>query len=166
MLCSNQMPALQVLDRTIEPKPIAAAPAPIVAPAPVPVPAPAAPQPAPANQCALLPQVVEGWIAAWNGKKTSDYLGYYASNFTPALGMRRAAWETLRKKRISKQGDIKAVISDIKPLACNAKTAEVSFKQEYGSVDYRDSVEKTLSLEQVDGNWKIVRETVTKGRTF
>jgi len=166
MLCSNQMPALQVLDRTIEPKPIAAAPAPIVAPAPVPMPAPAAPQPAPANQCALLPQVVEGWIAAWNGKKTSDYLGYYASNFTPALGMRRAAWETLRKKRISKQGDIKAVISDIKPLACNAKTAEVSFKQEYGSVDYRDSVEKTLSLEQVEGNWKIVRETVTKGRTF
>jgi adhesin transport system outer membrane protein len=72
----------------------------------------------------------------------------------------------LRKKRINKQGDIKAVISDIKPLACDAQTAEVSFKQEYGSVDYRDSVEKTLSLEQVGGSWKILRETVTKGRTF
>jgi adhesin transport system outer membrane protein len=42
----------------------------------------------------------------------------------------------------------------------------VAFKQEYGSVDYRDTVEKTLSLEQIDNNWKILRETVTKGRTF
>lgn len=168
MLCSNQMPALQVLDRTIEPRPIAIAPAPPVTPVvvPVPAPVPASTQAAPPNQCAQLPQVVEGWISAWNGKRTGDYLGYYASNFTPALGMSRSAWESLRKKRINKQGDIKAVISDIKPLACDAKTAEVSFKQEYGSVDYRDSVEKTLSLEQVGGNWKILRETVTKGRTF
>ncbi|MDE2416868.1 MAG: TolC family outer membrane protein [Burkholderiales bacterium] len=168
MLCNNHMPVMQVLDRTVEPRPVAVE-APVPAPLPVAAPLPApAPQPAqaPANQCAQLPQVVESWIAAWNGKKTSDYLGYYASNFTPALGMSRTAWETLRKKRISKQGDIKAVISDIKPLACNGKTADVAFKQEYGSVDYRDSVEKTLSLEQVDGSWKILRETVTKGRTF
>ena len=57
-------------------------------------------------------------------------------------------------------------ITDIKPLSCDAKSAEVAFKQEYGSLDYRDSVEKVLSLQQVDGVWKIVRETVTKGRTF
>jgi adhesin transport system outer membrane protein len=42
----------------------------------------------------------------------------------------------------------------------------VSFSQEYGSDDYRDAVEKTLSLEFANGQWKIVRETVTKGRTF
>jgi adhesin transport system outer membrane protein len=42
----------------------------------------------------------------------------------------------------------------------------VAFKQEYGSVDYRDHVEKVLSLQQTDGAWKIVRETVTKGRTY
>lgn len=110
--------------------------------------------------------MVQNWIGAWNAKQTSNYLSYYASNFTPALGLSRSAWENLRKKRITKQGDIKAVISDIKPLACNAKTAEVSFKQDYGSVDYNDQVEKTLSLEVVGGSWKILRETVTKGRTF
>jgi len=162
MLCNSQMPVAPILDRTIEPRPIATA-----VPAVTPVPAPAAaPPPAPPNQCAQLPQLVDGWIGAWNAKKISDYLGYYASNFTPALDMSRTAWENLRKKRISKQGDIKATISDIKPLACDGKTAEVSFKQEYGSVDYRDSVEKTLSLEQIGGSWKILRETVTKGRTF
>jgi adhesin transport system outer membrane protein len=164
MLCSSQMPVTPLLDRTVEPRPVAAV-APIVVPVTAPAPLPT-PQPAPANQCAQLPQLVEGWIGAWNAKKTSDYLGYYSNNFTPALGMSRSAWENLRKKRINKQGDIKADISDIKPLACDGKTAEVSFKQEYGSVDYRDSVEKTLSLEQVGGSWKILRETVTKGRTF
>ncbi len=35
-----------------------------------------------------------------------------------------------------------------------------------GFVDYRDSEEKTLSIEQVGGAWKILRATVTKGRTF
>jgi adhesin transport system outer membrane protein len=164
LVCSNVMPAAQVLDRTVEARLL---PAPIApAPLPVPVAVPAA-KPVPvANQCGQLPQFVEGWIASWNGKQLNNYLGYYANNFTPALGMSRSAWEGLRKKRINKQGDIKAVISDIKPLACDDKLAEVSFKQEYGSVDYRDSVEKTLSLEQVNGTWKILRETVTKGRTF
>lgn len=171
LVCSNLMPVTQTLNRTVEarpvPAPVAAAPvASAPAPAPVPVALPAIkPAPAP-NQCAQLPQFVQGWIASWNGKQLDNYLGFYASNFTPALGMSRSAWETLRKKRIGKQGDINAIISDIKPLACNDKVAEVSFKQEYGSVDYRDSVEKTLSLEQVNGTWKIARETVTKGRTF
>ncbi|MEY4735773.1 MAG: hypothetical protein RL302_92 [Pseudomonadota bacterium] len=169
-LCNHVMPVAQDLDRTIEPR-VVALPTPPAAPIATPVPL-TAPTPAPvsippiAASCGQLTQTVDGWIAAWNGKQTSNYLGYYASNFTPALGMRRGAWETLRKKRISKQGDITAVISGIKPLACDGKTAEVSFTQEYGSVDYRDSVEKTLSLEQVDGAWKIIRETVTKGRTF
>ena len=165
-LCNHTMPVVQDLDRTVEPRVVAAASppaAPVALPAPVPTPPAAMPATASCNQ---LTQTVDGWIAAWNGKQTESYLGFYATKFTPALGMSRSAWETLRKKRIGKQGDIKAVISGIKPLACDGKTAEVSFTQEYGSVDYRDSVEKTLSLEQVGGAWKILRETVTKGRTF
>lgn len=167
-LCNQVMPAVPNLDRTIEPRAVVAptpSAAPVTAPTPLPAPAPVSTLPVAAS-CAQLPQLVDGWIAAWNGKQTSTYLSYYASNFTPALGMSRSAWETLRKKRIGKQGDIKAVITGIKPLACDGKTAEVSFQQEYGSVDYRDNVEKTLSLEQVGGTWKILRETVTKGRTF
>lgn len=49
------------------------------------------------------------------------------------------------------------------PLRCETKTAEVAFSQEYGSTNYRDSVNKTLALENVQGVWKITRETVTKG---
>ncbi len=167
MQCNSQMPDQPTLDRSLEVRPAPVelpTPAPLPAPTPTPVAAPV-PKALP-NACSQLGDVVQGWIGSWNAKQTGNYLGYYASNFTPALGLSRQAWETLRKKRISKQGDIKAVITDIKPLSCDAKSAEVAFKQEYGSLDYRDSVEKVLSLQQVDGVWKIVRETVTKGRTF
>ena len=167
MQCNSQMPDQPTLDRSLEVRPAPVelpTPAPLPAPTPTPVAAPV-PKALP-NACSQLGDVVQGWIGSWNAKQTGNYLGYYASNFTPALGLSRQAWETLRKKRIGKQGDIKAVITDIKPLSCDAKSAEVAFKQEYGSLDYRDSVEKVLSLQQVDGVWKIVRETVTKGRTF
>jgi adhesin transport system outer membrane protein len=170
MECSgNILPSIEKI-----PVPMAASqPAPLP-PQPVPVvvaPVPTAPAPAPvpdpvAQACTRIPTEVLTWLAAWNAKDFNSYLGHYADNFVPAMGLSRAAWESLRKKRIGKQGGIQAAISEIAPLACDAKTAEVSFKQEYGSVDYRDSVEKTLSLARVGDSWKIVRETVTKGRTF
>ena len=165
MECSgNTLPSIEKTPVPVAaPKPVEPAPQPaVVAPPP-----PVASRPDPVAQaCAQVPQEVQTWIASWNAKNATAYLGHYADNFVPAMGMSRSAWESLRKKRIGKQGDIQAVLSDIKPLACDAKTAEVAFKQEYGSVDYRDSVEKTLSLVRVGDGWKIVRETVTKGRTF
>jgi adhesin transport system outer membrane protein len=166
MECSSHI--LPSIERTPVPV-MAAAPQPVplapVAPPPVVAAPPAAPDPV-AQACTKVPEVVQTWLGAWNSKNFSGYLQNYADNFTPAMGMSRSAWEALRKKRIGKQGDIKTSISDITPVACDATTAEVSFKQEYGSVDYRDSVEKTLSLVRSGNVWKIVKETVTKGRTF
>ena len=72
----------------------------------------------------------------------------------------------MRTSRISKQGDIQINIGKVTPLRCNAKVAEVAFSQEYGSANYKDLVNKTLALENVQGAWKITRETVTKGRSY
>ena len=80
--------------------------------------------------------------------------------------MNRSQWEAMRKTRIGKQGDLVISIGKVEPVRCDAKTAEVSFPQQYGSLDYSDKVEKTLSLEKVQGVWKITKETVTKGRTY
>jgi outer membrane protein, adhesin transport system len=151
-------------------QPPVAAPAPPPAPIAPPVaPAPVAPAPRPdptAVACAEVPDVVRKWQSAWNAKNLPNYMGHYADNFTPALGLSHSAWESLRKKRINKQGSIQTTISNIQPQACTAQTAEVAFTQQYGSDDYKDTVEKTLSLVRVGSEWKIVRETVTKGRTF
>lgn len=164
MLCNAELAAPVVLDKSSLPKSsLISAPVP-VAPPPAPLPAPA---PAPEKAiCDMVAPSVEKWIAAWNNKDINSYLGVYADNFVPAQGLSRAQWENLRKKRVGKQGGISTVLKNITPAQCNGKSSEVSFVQEYGSDDYRDVVEKTLSMEYVGGAWKILKETVTKGRTF
>lgn len=159
MRCSTELPVMTVLDKENLPK-VDVAQAVVVPPV--------APQPStPAvGDCTKVTQAVDGWVGAWNRKDINAYLGAYSDKFVPAQGMSHAAWESLRKKRISKQGDLKAALTNVRPLRCEANTAEVAFTQTYGSVDYKDVVEKTLSLEFVKGAWRITREAVTKGKTF
>jgi adhesin transport system outer membrane protein len=168
MQCSNLPPPAPTLNRDFDSRPATLPPEP-VKPVPALV-APAAAVPkadASGPACAQLPQVVETWLGAWNSKNIPRYLSLYSDNFVPAMGMTRNAWESLRKKRITeKKGDIQASASQLRPVRCDAQSAEVAFTQGYGSTDYRDQVEKTLLLERVQGTWKITRETVTKGRTY
>ncbi|TXH87490.1 MAG: hypothetical protein E6Q78_14095 [Rhodoferax sp.] len=163
IVCAADAAPLIVLDKSTLPKPQPTEPE-----VPKPAPAPSAPPPAPAPNlaCEAISPSVQAWIKAWNQKDLGAYLANYSEKFVPAMGLSRAQWESLRKKRVHKQGDISAVLSNIQTTQCEGNLAEVSFSQEYGSVDYRDTVEKTLALELVNGQWKILRETVTKGRTF
>lgn len=168
--CDNQAPASPTLDRTFNSRP-ASLPADPVKPVATAAPAiPATPVVAalasPANSCEQLPKVVDGWLDAWNRKDVARYLGAYSSSFVPAKGMDRKQWEAMRTSRVSKQGDVRIAISKFMPVRCDAKSAEVAFSQEYGSTGYKDTVEKTLALENVQGVWKITRETVTKGRSY
>ena len=162
LLCDSALPASLALEKVA----LLSVSAPLIAVAPV-LASPVAPPPAPNNAiCQSITPTVEKWIAAWSKKDIKGYFAVYSDAFVPAQDLKRAQWETLRKNRINKQGSISTVLKNITPSRCDSKTSEVSFTQEYGSVDYRDSVEKTLSMEYVSGQWKIIRETVTKGRTF
>ena len=159
MRCNTELPTMTVLEKENLPK-VEVAPAAVL-----PVVAPQPPTPA-VGDCTKVTQAVEGWIGAWNRKDVTAYLGAYSDKFVPAQGMSYAAWENLRKKRINKQGDLKAELANVRLLRCEANVAEIAFTQTYGSVDYKDVVDKTLSLEFVKGAWRITREAVTKGRTF
>jgi adhesin transport system outer membrane protein len=120
----------------------------------------------PKVMCDALPKAVETWLDAWKRRDVPGYLGAYSANFVPAQGMNRKQWEAMRTARISKQGDIQITLGKIVPLKCDAQSAEVTFPQEYASAAYKDKVEKTLSLENVKGAWKITKELVAKGRTL
>ncbi len=162
LLCDTALPAPIILDKVALPlvrAPLITA-APPVAPQVTPPPAPEK------STCESISPTVEKWIAAWNKKDLNDYFSSYSDAFVPAQNLKRAQWETLRKKRVSKQGNISVVAKNITPTQCDSKTSQVSFTQEYGSEDHRDSTEKTLSMEYVNGQWKILSETVTNGRTF
>jgi adhesin transport system outer membrane protein len=160
LLCSTDVPAVLVLEKTNLPKTS-------ITTAPVAVPTPVVVAAAPSgDNCQQLTPSVEKWIAAWNKKDINGYLSSYGTNFVPAMNLSREKWEVLRKKRVGKQGGITTVLSNIHATQCKGDKAEVAFSQQYGSTDYQDIVEKTLSMEFIQGQWKIVRETVTKGRTF
>ena len=156
MQCSTELPAMVTLDKPARPK-AESMPAVAIAPAPA---------PHVADNCQKLTAAVDDWVGAWNRKDSSAYLRAYSDSFVPALGMNRPAWEAFRKKRLDKQGNLTASLKDIRPTRCDNKTAEVSFMQEYGSMDYKDVVQKTLSFEFVNSAWRITRETVTQGKTF
>ncbi|WP_296449626.1 TolC family outer membrane protein [Rhodoferax sp. UBA5149] len=161
--CSTELPAVTVLDKANLPK-VEVVQAIEPSPAPRATPAPSAP---PGGDCQKVTTAVEDWAGAWNRKDIEAYLGAYSDTFVPAMGMSHAAWETLRKKRVAnKQGDLKAVLRNVRTLRCEANAAEVAFTQGYDSVDYKDVVEKTLTFEFTQGAWRITRETVTKGRTY
>lgn len=168
MLCDVQVPTVPALDRSfssrppslpVDPgKPVTGATAAVAVALP-----PTSPS---IDACNQVPKAVQTWLDAWNKKDVSAYLGAYSASFVPEKSMGRKQWESIRTSRISKQGDIQITIDKVTPLRCDNKTAEVTFSQEYGSVNYKDSVNKTLALENVKGAWKITRETVTKGRSY
>lgn len=166
ILCNTALSAQIALDKYT--LPLASAPritaAPLVAQTVAP---PVTSPPAPDKSiCESITPTVEKWIAAWSKKDINGYFASYSDAFVPAQNLKRAQWETLREKRVSKQSNISIVAKNIMPNQCDSKTSQVSFTQEYDSLDYRDSSEKTLSMEYVNGQWKILSETVTKGRTF
>lgn len=163
LMCSDRIIPTLVLNRNTE----ARIPVPVTPrPAPVTPPPAAAPVKSPETCQKEMSKLVEDWIGAWNRKDFSGYLNTYGKDFVPAKGLSRADWEKLRKSRLNKKGGIVATLSNIKAQDCNGKASSVSFTQTYGSDDYKDLVEKTLDLEKVGNDWKIVKETVTKGRTF
>ena len=163
MRCSMQPIPNVTLNRSFDSRPL---PSPL--PPPVSQAAPALPAPDPAiASCKQIPVAMDAWLKAWNGKRVDAYLGFYAPQFVPALGLSRPAWEKLRRTRVvEKSGDITAVATNMQTTSCDGKTAQLSFTQSYGSKDYRDVVEKTLSLESIGSKWLITREAVTKGRNY
>jgi len=167
MQCSTQIPTVPKLDRNLAARPTGLPTDPIKPVAAAPVPLPATPPATDSKAlCAQLPKAVDGWLGAWNRKDVDQYLSSYAANFAPPKGTDRKQWEAMRKARLSKQENIRITIDKLETVRCDGKTAEVSFAQEYGSSNYTDKVQKTLSWENVQGSWKITREAVTQGRSY
>ncbi len=144
--------------------PASAAPA-IGAAAAAAAPAPAAE--APATPAAEMPvdttgiqTLLSGWSQAWSSQNAEAYLAYYSPNFKPEQGLTRETWMTMRRERISKPSQISVVIHDPEITGVDATHAQVSFTQDYRADKLADKVTKVLDLENTDGSWKIVRESV------
>lgn len=139
----------------------APAAAPATAPAPSPVPAPvAAPAAANGGAAAAAVAALEAWAKAWSARDVDSYLAAYAPDFQPEGGLSRADWEAQRRVRITKPKSISVKIRDAQADALDDSHMRVVITQDYQSDTISDQITKTMDLREVDGRWKIVRETI------
>lgn len=107
---------------------------------------------------ANITRAVYAWADAWQHKDIEAYLGFYAPQFKPE-GLSRKAWESQRKQRLNKPGDILLQVDGLR-VEAEANSAFASFVQRYSSKGYSDNVSKQLEFAQINGKWMIVRERV------
>ncbi len=137
----------------VEPPPIAPPPAEVPAVAPAP-----ADPPSPAPDTSQVAAAVDAWARAWSEQRVEDYLSAYAAAFQPAGGLSRPIWEARRRSRIAAPEWIEVVLDDVKVLLISPGQAVATFRQSYTSGTFDDEVDKTLTLVDEDGSWKIQRE--------
>lgn len=121
----------------------------------------AAPAPAPVAAEASSKAVTDAldrWVAAWVRRDVNAYLAAYSAGFTPPRGTTREAWVEQRKRALANAGKIDLRVEDLK-IDVKGSKAQASFKQNYRSDKYQDTVQKTLTWELVEGRWLITSET-------
>ncbi|HVB49564.1 MAG TPA: tetratricopeptide repeat protein [Burkholderiales bacterium] len=151
--------------KAAEPKAAEAKPA---APKPVaPKPAVSAPaQPVMAHEASTadvnraIITTVEGWAKAWSRKDVDAYLSFYAKDFETPKGQSRAAWERLRRARLSAPKSISVTLASPEVRITANDLASVTFRQTYRSNFIRSTTMKTLVLERAGGRWLIRQERV------
>lgn len=87
------------------------------------------------------------------------YLAAYATDFTPAGGLKRKLWEEERHKRIAKKkGRIQLRLEGVQ-IKVKQDIATVQFRQHYKLGDYSDSTHKTMTFSKRGSRWRITSES-------
>ena len=100
---------------------------------------------------------VEEWVDAWSNRDLSRYLAAYSENFRPADGTSLARWKAQREQRIVGRNSITVAVRNI-DIVASADRATVTFRQDYSSDAYSDTMRKELRLRNENGQWRIVHE--------
>lgn len=145
-------PAATVVAKAEEAKPVPE-------PTPTPAPAPAPKADETAVKTAAVEQAVDAWAKAWAARDVKAYLAAYGTAFMPSSGKSRSAWEAERESRIAPRKRIVVTLSDVR-TTLNEKDALVRFKQRYESDTFAGTSQKRLRLENENGRWVIIEESV------
>lgn len=104
--------------------------------------------------------LVDAWINGWQQQDFTVYSGSYSSHYSARQGMSHQKWLEWRKARIEKPKWIKLSRSelDIVKDEKNSASFSVAFTLDYSSPNYKDKTLKSLSVNNIDGDFKIVAE--------
>lgn len=106
-----------------------------------------------------LQDAVQAWAQAWSDQNMPAYLAAYASDYTPGKSTTRAAWEAERTARIVGRQFVRVKIGQVSFEKRDSKVI-TRFNQLYESDNIQSTHRKRLEWVQVEGRWKIARETV------
>ena len=100
---------------------------------------------------------VTAWGRAWASKNMSAYFSAYGSDFKPASGQTRSAWEQDRRLKITSKNAISLKLNNLS-VTVNGERAVAKFQQEYKADALAVTSRKTLELTKVSGRWLISKE--------
>jgi adhesin transport system outer membrane protein len=127
-----------------------------------PTPAPALPAAAPATPAlpstAAAEQRLREWAAAWSAKDLTRYYAFYSPEFGP-IQADRAKWQAERRRMLGKPGEISVQVANVQATAVSATQIETRFDQTYRSINFSDTMRKTITWALRDGQWLITAES-------
>ncbi|OGA15264.1 MAG: hypothetical protein A3G25_03885 [Betaproteobacteria bacterium RIFCSPLOWO2_12_FULL_63_13] len=103
-------------------------------------------------------KAVHAWARAWSKQDVAAYLASYARDFRTPNGEPRAAWEKLRRQRVSRPKSIEVEIEQIKVDMMDDSRATASFLQRYQSNTLKVNTDKTLVMVRSGEKWLIQQE--------
>ncbi len=115
-------------------------------------------QPPPASEESAVADTVRDWAIAWSDQHVEDYLSAYGSGFVPQRSLSREAWEAQRRLRLNAPRFVQVTLDALQVRMIEPGWAVASFLQSYRSDTYSDRVDKSLTLIQEGGGWRIVEE--------
>ena len=106
---------------------------------------------------------LEAWRHAWSVGDVEAFLRSYQEEFSPATEISSAAWAADRRRKIRNKATIAVEVSDVRYSLAAPDQVAVRFTQDYQSTPSDPARKafcsvgvKTLTFEQLGGDWKIV----------
>ena len=100
--------------------------------------------------------LIESWRAAWEGKRTGEYMGHYHPGFE-SKGRDLAAWKKLNEDRNARHKSRTVTLSDL-GIDIEGQNARAYFGQSFRADSYHDEGYKIIELRKDKNAWKIFRE--------
>lgn len=106
---------------------------------------------------------LDAWAARWAAKDVEGYLTCYDTAFRPSNGMARAAWDSLRRERISAPKSIEIKLESVRFEVQPSGHMITFFLQTYHTEAMRLRSRKRIEWTKIsDGTWKIFSEGEVK----
>ena len=99
---------------------------------------------------------VYAWRKSWQNRDISSYMSFYSPDFR-SEGLNYKELMHKKAKRFKISGDIQVEITDL-GVFIEADYATARFVQRYRDSKLSDVGEKTLTMVNLDGKWKIISE--------